>query len=330
MKTLLQLVCLLAIGISCASPGRAATATNPPPRLTVELRDGSRVVGASADDYFTFRSALLGEVKLNVKDIRTVECVSSNSAKLSTASGDSLMVSFVDSEFAVNTSFGKVDLSVDSIRSVKVSLAAQSAAGPIFNIDFGPGRSAPTKQVGPAAVGNDGDFWNSIAIGFNNDHTESSLKFADGEPSPIAVELINLGGGWGNEGKMGIKTPMLDSFNYPVNNQGGNSRVILYHVPPGTYALYLYGHGIQPLYYGDYAVSVAGRDYGRKQTTTGTDAVENTDWVEGSQYVRFPALAVVAGENIEILIRPGGQITDHLGRIVSDAMICGLQLVPTH
>ena len=30
---------------------------------------------------------------------------------------------------------------------------------------------------------------------------------------------------------MGVKDPMLDSFNYPVNNQGGNSEVILHQVP---------------------------------------------------------------------------------------------------
>src|ERR1019366_6674916 len=71
------------------SIARAAD-TNPPPRLTVELRDGSRVVGTSAEKYFKFHSALLGNLKLDVKDIRSVECVSSNSAKLATANGDTL------------------------------------------------------------------------------------------------------------------------------------------------------------------------------------------------------------------------------------------------
>jgi hypothetical protein len=198
----------------------------------------------------------------------------------------------------------------------------------VFNIDFGPGRTDRSKQVGPAAAGQDGDYWNGVSIGFNNDHTESGLKYANGQPSPIAAELVNLGGGWGNGGKMGVKAPMLDSFNYPMNNRGGNSQVILSHVPPGNYSLYLYGHGTSPLYYGDYAVSVAGHDYGRKQTSSGIDAVENTNWIEGSQYVKFPAVHVAAGENIEILIHPVGQITDNLGRTFADAMICGLQLVP--
>ena len=104
--------------------------TNPPPRLTVELHDGSRVVGTSVGKNFKFHSALLGDLKLEVKDISSVECVSSNSAKLTTAHGDTLTVWFVNSEFAVKTSFGKVELPVDSVRKLTVSAASEAGAHP--------------------------------------------------------------------------------------------------------------------------------------------------------------------------------------------------------
>jgi len=104
-----------------------AADTNPPPRLTVELRDGSRVVGTCVEKNFKFHSALLGEIKLDVKNIRSVECVSSNSAKLTTANGDSLTVSFADSEFAVKTSFGQVELPVNSVRHFSVSAVGACA-----------------------------------------------------------------------------------------------------------------------------------------------------------------------------------------------------------
>ena len=110
--------------------GIRAADTNPPPRLTVELRDGSRVVGASVEKNFKFHSALLGDLKLAVKEIRSVECVSSNSAKLTTTGGDTLTVSFVDSDFAVKTSFGKVDLQVDSVRRISVSASRAAGAHP--------------------------------------------------------------------------------------------------------------------------------------------------------------------------------------------------------
>jgi hypothetical protein len=90
-------------------------------RLTIELRDGSRVVGQSVDETFKFQSPLLGELKLAVKDIRSVECAVTNAAKLTTAGGDVLTVSFVNSELRISTGFGKVALTVNSIRRLSVS-----------------------------------------------------------------------------------------------------------------------------------------------------------------------------------------------------------------
>lgn len=199
---------------------------------------------------------------------------------------------------------------------------------PTFNIDFGPERKALSKKTGAAAAGAPGDYWNTVAIGFNSNHIETGLRFANGVPSPIAVGLNNLGGGWGNSGKMGVDDPMLDSFNYPVNNQGGNSLVTLYNVAPGSYDVYIYGHGTNPLYYGDYTVTVGERNYGDKQTSHGTDAVENAKWVEGSQYVRFKDVSVGKDDLVMIHIQPGGVVTDAGGRSFADAMICGLQLIP--
>jgi hypothetical protein len=127
---------------------------------------------------------------------------------------------------------------------------------------------------------------------------------------------------------MGVKAPMLDTFNYPANNQGGNSQVILHRVPPGRYDLYLYGHDTHPLYYGDYELTVNSRNYGRKTTSHQGDAAENPEWVENSQYVKFAGIRIATGESVAILIRPGGQVSDASGRTFADAMICGLQLVP--
>jgi beta-lactamase regulating signal transducer with metallopeptidase domain len=199
-----------------------------------------------------------------------------------------------------------------------------------FNIDFG--SAAPSGQVGPAAAGHAGDFWNTVmpavAPGFNNHHTETDLKFAAGAPSPIEVEMINLGGCWGSGHAMGLKAPMLDTYNYPTGNRGGNSTLILRYVPAGKYTVYIYGHGSDPLYYGDYTLSVGTRNYGRKQTSHKMDAVRNTKWVEGSQYVKFSNVKVAQGEEVEVLVQPGGQVTDPSGRTFADAMICGLQLIP--
>jgi hypothetical protein len=118
------------IALCLAQATVRAADTNPPPRLTVELRDGSRVVGTSVEKQFKFHSELLGDLKLDVKDIRSVDCVSSNSAKLTMAGGDMLTVSFVDSSFAMKTGFGKIDLTVDSVR--KFTVLAGGASGGVL------------------------------------------------------------------------------------------------------------------------------------------------------------------------------------------------------
>ena len=122
MKSFLPgLGCLLFF--ASVHPALAAPAETSPPeyRLTVELRDGSRVVGTGIEKHFRFHSALLGELKLAVKDLRAVECVSSNSARLTTAGGDTLTVWFKDSSFPLQTSFGKINVAVDSLRKLSIS-----------------------------------------------------------------------------------------------------------------------------------------------------------------------------------------------------------------
>jgi hypothetical protein len=96
-------------------------------KLTVELRDGSRIVGRSADDKFKFHSTLLGDLKLEMNDIRSIDCASTNTAKLTTASGDVLAGWFVPSELRVETGFGRTELPVNLIRSVRIS--SRSKAG---------------------------------------------------------------------------------------------------------------------------------------------------------------------------------------------------------
>ncbi len=104
-----------------------AADTNPPPRLTVEMRDGSRVVGTSAEKKFTFHSALLGDFKLAVAAVRTVEFTATNTAKLMTTGGDALTVSPLDAALAIKTGFGKVELPASSIRRILVTTAGHPA-----------------------------------------------------------------------------------------------------------------------------------------------------------------------------------------------------------
>ncbi len=106
-----------------SQPVQAAADTNTAViRLTIELRDGSRVVGQSVDQTLPFHSILLGDLKLAMNDLRTIDCTSTNTAKLTTAGGDELTVSFARAELRLKTGFGKVELPVNSIRRLAVSV----------------------------------------------------------------------------------------------------------------------------------------------------------------------------------------------------------------
>ena len=113
--------------------------TNPPPRLTVELADGSRVNGTSGDRHIRFHSNLLGDLKLNVKDICSVDYVSTNSARLTTGEGDTLTVTFADSSIPVETSFGKINLRPDSVRHISVFAAESMKNHPPGLVGLWPG-----------------------------------------------------------------------------------------------------------------------------------------------------------------------------------------------
>lgn len=103
-------------------PGAQKSSNQSGFRLTIELRDGSRIVGKSRDDHFQFRSDVLGEFALPLKKLRTVECPSRNNpAKLTTASADVLRAELAMKNIRVETSFGNVDLPAETIRSVRVS-----------------------------------------------------------------------------------------------------------------------------------------------------------------------------------------------------------------
>ncbi len=107
-----------------SQPVTATVATNTTAvRLTIELRDGSRVVGDALDQTWPFHSDLLGNLQLAVPALRTLDCVKTNAATLTTVSGDELAVTFTCPELKVKTGFGPVALPVASIRRLSVTAA---------------------------------------------------------------------------------------------------------------------------------------------------------------------------------------------------------------
>ncbi len=90
-------------------------------RLTAELRDGSRVIGTAKDSRLEFNSETLGELKLPLEKIRSIEAAGkTNLVKLTTTAGDTLSAKYLSEEIRIETSYGIVSLPVGLIKSLHV------------------------------------------------------------------------------------------------------------------------------------------------------------------------------------------------------------------
>jgi hypothetical protein len=135
MKKLTCLIFVSAImGLRCAQADpAAANATGV--QLSIELRDGSHIVGKSLEDTLGVHSAAMGDLQLSWAAIRSIEYAGTNTslARLTAANGDGFAVTLAADALRVETAFGQTEMPVKLIRSVKVappaSVAAAAAAG---------------------------------------------------------------------------------------------------------------------------------------------------------------------------------------------------------
>ena len=176
----------------------------------------------------------------------------------------------------------------------------------LLDVDFGSG-AGPSAQQGAAVVGQAGDFWNYYtrdeAGGWRTSGVLSNLTLAGGTASQIALSVSNAPGAWGTESL----DSMYREYIYPFS---GVATVTVSNLPAGHYDLYVYSHD------GNYQLTAGGTDLGsrscRDTNPTGTPV-----WQEGVQYVRFAGVALQAGGNLVLTVRPG---TDGF------AVISGLQI----
>ena len=123
MKSTAKLFCAFSFVFFCLSAVEAADTNRPAGfHLTVELQDGSRLIGKAGDENYQFRSDVLGEMKLPLGKIRFIECQSkTNSVRLTTSSGDSVSAQFTMKEIRIETAFGNVKLPANLLRQIQVS-----------------------------------------------------------------------------------------------------------------------------------------------------------------------------------------------------------------
>jgi len=185
-------------------------------RLTIELRDGSHVVGKSLEDTLRFHSASLGDMKLAVAGIRSIAMADDGvTARLEATNGDALDVQFITQILKVETGFGKTELPVKLIKSVKISPIGNQATidQVVMNAPnllgywrFSP--EAPDKSIG----GNySASFLGNATVGPANSGPgdSGSSVVLDGNGSYVATTLV---GGLASSGSNAVQGTIIAWF----------------------------------------------------------------------------------------------------------------------
>jgi hypothetical protein len=124
MKTQVAVSLVLAacwLGAGCVLADSSFDAM-PQARVTLDLSDGSRLVGELTVEKLPFQSTLLGSMQLPVAQIRSVTWEpKSGKATLKAASGDSMEVKLDAAELRVKTGFGEVKVPSAMLRQMGVA-----------------------------------------------------------------------------------------------------------------------------------------------------------------------------------------------------------------
>jgi serine/threonine protein kinase len=168
-------------------------------QMTIELRDGSRVVGKGLDDTLSFHSASLGDLKLAVSGIRSIAMAEDGvTARVTEANGDVLDVQFTTSTLRVLTGFGKTELPVKLIKSIRVSAVSNPGQMPSGLVALWSGEGNADDSVGGnngQLVGNIGFMPGKVGQAFNFNNGIGAVNF----PRVIFLQdfSLNRGGGYG-------------------------------------------------------------------------------------------------------------------------------------
>jgi hypothetical protein len=120
------------------------------PQLTFDLRDGSRVVGKSLKNTFSFRSPAMGNFKLAWAGVRSIEYAETNTdlARLTATNGDLFVIQLSAVGLRVETGFGQIVLPVKLIRSVKTLEAGNGGLSSSTNM-------TGTEETGKSSMATD-------------------------------------------------------------------------------------------------------------------------------------------------------------------------------
>lgn len=119
----LGFLCSCAFLTGCVSAEHAGARPPAENRVTVELFDGSRIVGRLVSERLQFDSASLGKLDLPVRQIRSLDWKAKGAeGTLRTAKGDQFQARLTTPALRVRTDFGEFRLASGLLRHVQISV----------------------------------------------------------------------------------------------------------------------------------------------------------------------------------------------------------------
>ncbi len=185
----------------------------------------------------------------------------------------------------------------------------------LLNIDFG---AFPGAKWGGAAIGlGQEDYWNAYSFPWAATAAIPNLVLSDGTVSATGLIVSGAPGALGSS----AADPMYSSYIY---NSVGEISVTITNLWPGSYDLYIYGHGPATSFpnlsaaNGVYTVSAGSVKYGTNANVSGA-GWDSAMWQEGIQFVIFRSVQITdTSQPLTIIVHPGD---------ANYALISGLQLL---
>jgi hypothetical protein len=125
---------LAAAGRLFAGENSAPAGTNQTLRLTLELKDGSRVEGQPVELKWPLRTELAGKLKVELGLMASIETTKPGGWTVNFRNGDRLKATVDLEQIEIKTSFGKVKIAPDLIRAIRVSSAGGARHALKFNL----------------------------------------------------------------------------------------------------------------------------------------------------------------------------------------------------
>lgn len=185
----------------------------------------------------------------------------------------------------------------------------------LLNLNFGGSYSPLFTKSGPAAIGNNGDYWNDAIYSA----TYLNLMWADRSPSGIQATLSS-DGIWTIAAN---SDPMYRVYSFRLD---GNIEIRLDRVPAGLYDLYLYGHGDHATQVGIFSVTASGASQGMKQTAASGD-YSRAGWTEGIHYTVFRNVPISGINPTLVITASPAESPPHGSFLARFAVVNGLQLL---